>query len=159
MGEHTIQDVFDNVLRRQSRIETQLSTLTTAQREALDRIKADMHLAISRAMGARENELVTQRLLHGMILQPECIATIFGTVDEMPKTRAEWDAYAKTAIEGDLLAKLYMASSNEADKEQLRQAAREALPSAKRLTMAHNGTLDDYIEGVVSAQLDSRADD
>lgn len=142
---------------RQSRIDAQLAVMPAHQKTRLETEQRELELALARVYGNRLHEEIAKRIVASMTLDPQCLCTIGGGVRELPNDRTGWDAYARQQAEQEPLAVLSVNAADAALKESIRQAARDALPAARRMAMARSGELDDHLEAVVRDTLRDQA--
>lgn len=119
--------------KRQSRIDAQLSVLPPHQEKRLKGIQRDLELALARQYAHRLHPRVSARIVEGIVLEPECLCTIGGGVNEMPTTAEGWDALAKDLAQKEPLAVLSIDSNDAALKEEIRLLELQSLRPEQRL--------------------------
>jgi len=143
--------------RRQSRIDTQLAVLPPHQATRLDAVKRNLELALARTYGNRLDARVCQRIVDGVVLDPACLCTIGGGVNEMPTTNEGWDQYARQQAKGEPLAVLSIEASDAVLKEEIRDSELQSMRPERRLQLARAGTLDEHLNSVIASKLEIRA--
>lgn len=154
---NAFNDEWEREKRRQSRIDAQIAVLPPHQAKRLSDAKHKLEIALARVYGNRLDERVSARIVEGVVLDPACLCTIGGGVNELPTTVVGWDQFARDQAGNEPLAKLSIDASDAGLKERIRQEARDALPGPKRLAMARAGTLDDHLDRVVTEKIQDRA--
>ena len=154
---NAFSDEWEKEKRRQSRIDAQMAVLPPHQAQRLENTKHKLEVALARVFGNRLDARVSARIVEGVVLDPACLCTIGGGVNELPTTQIGWDQFALDQAENEPLAKLSIYASDATLKERIRQEARDALSGPKRLAMARAGTLDEHLDRVVTEQIQDRA--
>jgi len=157
MTQQSIQLEIDREKDRQSRIDQQMAVSPEYQSKHLRTVRQQTELAFARVFSHRLNERVRDRILDGLVLVPEVLCTIGGGMDELPTTAQGWDSFARELAEREPLAKLSIDHSDAQLKETIRQETLAAMRPEERLKMARAGTLDEHLDGIVKAQIESRA--
>lgn len=155
--QQSIQAEIDNEKRRQSRIDSLLSTMPEHQAKRLNEAKQKFAVGLARAFGSRLNEHVAQRLIDGIVLDPACICTIGGGVSELPSDAKGWEAYAREQAKSEPLAQLSIDASDEILKETIRSETLENMSREQRIQKSRNGSLDEHLAAAVKAQIEARS--
>ena len=142
---------------RLSRIETQLAVMPPHQLKRLQAAQRQGELALARTFGNRLNARVSERIVAGMVLDPAVLCTIGGGVNELPTDAKGWDAWARTAIEREPLAKLSIDHSDAQLREELRRDVLDSIRPEQRISMARAGTLDAFVESEVKTRIEARS--
>lgn len=157
MTQQSIQAAINENSNRIARIENLLSTMPPHQTKRYEQAQHQLALGLARAFGTRLNEHVAQRIVDGLILDPECLCSISGGVNELPADVAGWAGYARRAAAVEPLAVLSIEASDAALREELWAAELEKIRPDRRLQMARAGSLDDHLNSVVKSKLEERA--
>lgn len=157
MSQQSIQNEIDNEKRRQSRIDNLLFTMPLHQEKLYEAAQHQLELGLARAFGTRLNEHVAQRIIDGLILDPECLCSISGGVNELPTTPKGWTVYGREMTKDEPLAVLSIEASDATLKEEIRAAEIQSMRPERRIQMARSGELDAHLESVVKATLEARA--
>ena len=152
-----MQKAMDAEKDRQSRIEQQLGVMPPHQAKRLEQAQMNARVALARTFGHRLDARVSERIIEGMILEPEVLCTIGGGVNELPTDAKGWDRWAKDAASREPLAKLSLEHSDAQLREELRRQALEAIRPEDRLKMARAGTLDTHVDAEVKLRIEDRS--
>lgn len=154
--QQSIQIEIDKEKRRQSRIDNLLSTMPLHQGKLFEQAQHQLALGLARAH-PRLSQLVVQHIVDGLILDPECLCSISGGVNELPTTSEGWTNYARRASATEPLAVLSIEASDATLKEEIRAAEIQAMRPERRIQMARSGELDAHLENVIKSTLEARA--
>lgn len=157
MSQQSIQDELDKDSHRRSRITTQHYVMPLHQKKRLEAAQRSLELGLARVYGNRLNAGVAQRIVEGMVLDPACLCSVGGGVNELPTTPAGWDTYAKQLANEEPLAQLSIEHSDAQLKAQLRAEVEQAMKPVDRIKMARSGTLDTHLADIVASKLEARA--
>ncbi len=153
----SIQSEIDAQNARQSRIDSLLATTPPHQLKRLESEQHQAALALARVFGHRLHQAVAERIVEGLILEPETLVTISGGVRELPSDAKAWDAWAKQAAQREPLARLSLDHSDAELKETIRREVLESIPPTRRMEMARNGTLDRHLDIEVKSKIEARS--
>lgn len=157
MSELSIQNEIDEENQRRSRIAAQIDVMPPHQLKRLEAAQRNLELALARTFGHRLNQEVASRIVTGMVLDPACLCSVGGGVQELPNTSQGWDAYARELANKEPLAKLSIDHSDAALKETIRNEAEQRLRPEDRIAMARAGMLDDHLAAIVATELEARS--
>lgn len=153
----SIQAEIDAQNARQSRIDTLLATTPPHQLKRLESEKHQASLALARVFGHRLHQAVADRIVEGLVLEPETLVTISGGIRELPTDAKGWDRWARDAANKEPLAKLSINHSDAQLREELRREVLAEIRPEQRISMAREGTLDAHVEAAVKARLEARS--
>jgi hypothetical protein len=157
MTQASIQAEIDAARARQSRIDALLEKTPPHQMKRYREIQRQGELALARVFGGRLHARVSERIVEGMILDPEVLCSIGGGVNEMPTTTEGWHLWAKRAAAKEPLAALSINHSDAQLREELRRDVLDSIRPEQRISMARAGTLDAFVEGEVKARIEARS--
>lgn len=157
MSQQTIQAEIDRENKRESRILTQLEGLTHTQKKRLSAAKHATEVALARVYGDRLNEGVSKRIIAGLVLQPEVLATISGGINELPTNQRGWDFFVRGLADAEPLAQMSIDSSDADLRKALSEEFLDSMHPKDKMHMARIDALDEHIAGVVAAKLESRS--
>jgi len=155
--QQSIQAAIDEDRDRTARIENLMSTMPPHHVKRLEEAQRQLSLGLARAYGTRLNEHVANRIVEGLILDPECLCSISGGVNELPTSRAGWTDYSRKAAAGEPLAKLSIDASDATLKEELRATELQSMRPDRRIQMARSGELDAHLNAMVKSKIEARA--
>jgi len=157
MSQRKLQHEIDKENHRQSRIDVQLATMPPHQLKRLEVAQRSLELGLARVYGNRLHAGIAARIVAGLVLNPECLNSIGGGLQELPSNPGGWDRLARTLVTQEPLGQLSIDHNDSALRSNLRADALEAIKPQDRLAKARAGTLDTYLEDVISTQLEARA--
>lgn len=157
MSQQTIQIELDKENKRLSRIAAQHDAMPPHQMKRLEVAQRSLELGLARVYGNRLNAGVAQRIIDSMVLNPACLCSVGGGVNELPTTPAGWDGYARTLAKEEPLAQLSIDHSDAQLKSELRAEAEANMRPDDRIKMARAGTLDVHLADIVASRLEARA--
>lgn len=153
----SIQAEIDAQNARQSRIDSLLATTPPHQLKRLEEEQHRAALALARVYGHRLHQAVADRIVEGLVLEPETLVTISGGVRELPNDAKGWDRWAKQAAEREPLAKLSIDHSDAQLREEFRRDVLDSIRPEQRISMARAGTLDAHVENEVKSRIEARS--
>jgi hypothetical protein len=155
MSELSLQKQIDEENQRRSRIAAQLDVMPPHQLKRLEAAQRSLELALARTFGHRLNEEVASRIVAGMVLDPACLCSVGGGVNELPTSPQGWDSYARELANAEPLAKLSINHSDSKLKETIRNEAERRMRPEDRIKMARAGTLDDHLGSIVATEMEA----
>jgi len=157
MSELSIQKQIDEENQRRSRIAAQLDVMPPHQLKRLGAAQRNLELALARMFGHRLHQEIASRIIAGMVLDPACLCSVGGGVNELPTSPQGWDSYARQLANAEPLAKLSIDHSDSKLKETIRNEAEHHMRPEDRIKMARAGTLDDHLAAIVATELEARS--
>ena len=144
--------------RRESRLHAFNASLTASDRAKVQSIAASARESFGRAYGSRLSELMVDRAVDTILLSEEATVSIKSSFNQMPETRAGWDALVKRVSEADGWIKANLVSSDAKLKETMRAECMATLSPIKAIHLFRTGDLDGFVKNWIASQIQERMD-
>lgn len=138
----------------QSAIQNARNCLKPSEIEALTRGENRLEIAISRHFGDSISENTVKGIVESLVIQPESLTTLMGSLDEWPSDSGGWAVFAKEMVNRSEAAQRDIAYNNATAIEAHKREALESLNPQQRINWSRNGTLDSYLEAEARKRLD-----
>ena len=156
----SIQKEIDREKDRQSRIDKLINSSLPHQLQRLEDVKRRADQAIRQTFGYRLKDVVIDRILDSLVLEPEVLAHIGGaTIRELPEDSdgKGWNQFVQKLVDKEPIARLNIESSDMALRETLRQKYLAEMKPSDRMAGARAGTLDAALDAKVTAEIQRRS--
>ena len=138
---------------RLTRINDFNAALSGRAAEKANHLRQEAEVNLARVYGDDLPQMITDRLIADFAFDGRFVATVFGSVNEMPQNRDAWTAYLRERVQSDAWAVACLASRDHARRANYKKMAVDSLSPVDRMTRHRNGTLDSYADSIADEQI------
>ncbi|MDO6591841.1 hypothetical protein DS901_06455 [Loktanella sp. D2R18] len=137
-----------------SRIQNARNCLKPDELTRLASGETRLEVAISRQYGDSISENTVKGIVDSLVVQPESLTTLMGSIDEWPSDSNGWTAFAKEMVTRSDAAQRDIAHKNATAIAQYKREALEALNPQQKINWARSGELDSFLDKQAHAKLE-----